>query len=153
MPSRYTYSFFYCGENYSLFCAKILRKTWICLMMFFFNSEMFFSAKIHWFHQIEELRIQLTVLELLLVERWKGQVCILCFMLPCTCEREDISFSNNRYSSVIHINQFMGVLTTFFLFWEAAYWFGPSSIFVNIGHSPINAPLWTPWPTFSDNIH
>jgi len=24
---------------------------------------------------------------------------------------------------------------------------------VNIGHSPIDAPLWIPWPTFSDNIH
>jgi len=49
--------------------------------------------------------------------------------------------------------KFMGVLTTFFLFWEGAYWFGPSSIFVNIGHSPIDGPIWTPWPTFSDNIH
>jgi hypothetical protein len=40
-----SYSFFNCGE-FSLFCDEILRKTWICLMMFFYkNSEMCFFSK------------------------------------------------------------------------------------------------------------
>ncbi len=43
---------------------------------------------------------------------------------------------------VIHMNYFMGVLTLFLLF-KGPYWLAHHQVFWNIGHSPIEAPLWT----------
>ncbi len=43
---------------------------------------------------------------------------------------------------VIHINLFNHTFL-FFIFWKGPYWLAHYQTFWNIGHSPIEAPLWT----------